>query len=779
MTGGPKGYESINKNLEGGFPSVKTAQRRIYKYKKPVIEGKFRFKELKEHLLERSLPFYVWVGEDATRITGKIQYNKKRDQISGFTPKLDQNSLPIIDSFEASSGNLIKKYFDENPMSNYAYVIMAQPLCYKAPAFCLCIYGSDSRFTSQQVSRRWKWMLAEASKHEISILGFSSDGDTRCLKAMISNALHDPKRDSKMSDFYSGFFIIPPDRTVAYIQDVTHILTKLRTRLLNGNVVLMMGDYVASSSHLREVISQGIKEIHCLTLSDLEASDKMNFDAAVKIINPEILPMLDEIPDTLATKIYLQIMKLVHDSYLSEIISPSDRVYSIWKATFMLRLWRKSLYENTRSVSKNFISSNCYSCIELNAHAMVTCINYFRDQNIPRLFLPWLFSSQCCESFFRTARYMTNTCNTVVNFSILELLYRVNRINLLSQIPVILKGKYVFPREDKNNKVSNLVTENLYNLDLPNEKQIQDIITRAWQDAVKKMNCIKLNIQVNENFPMAPHEKLSEIKIDDEEDDLSLAQNSNSMLHEERNTISKLNSEIIQDIEDDTEYNEENTTNVDPNDIDPKFLKHSPYTLYESEGKCRIIRKSTLCWQLSDGKSKLSNDRLQRVKASEVVKKTEKSTFVEFVTKSDHVSIGQWCAFQGSKPSNILIGKILNFHYCTETSFPSKGKTKGKTKKKLSKFHSKKALIWKNEILCNENSKKPLEKNKKFFVKKHVVCLSCPWYTIKDSQLILSIKKAETVNIENYICTLPPPTYENNVCFYNPKIISDLRKYNN
>jgi len=44
------------------------------------------------------------------------------------------------------------------------------------------------------------------------------------------------------------------------------------------------------------------------------------------------------------------------------------------------------------------------------------------------MFMPWNFSSQPCEELFRTTRPMTFTYNTVVNFSMNDLLKRLTRI---------------------------------------------------------------------------------------------------------------------------------------------------------------------------------------------------------------------------------------------------------------------------------------------------------------------------------------------------------------
>jgi len=77
----------------------------------------------------------------------------------------------------------------ENAFSNYvvgcnAYVYMAQPLIDNASAFCLTVFASDNKFNHTDVLARWTFLKNELEKFNIQITGFSSDGDTRCLKAM-------------------------------------------------------------------------------------------------------------------------------------------------------------------------------------------------------------------------------------------------------------------------------------------------------------------------------------------------------------------------------------------------------------------------------------------------------------------------------------------------------------------------------------------------------------------------------------------------------------------
>jgi uncharacterized protein (UPF0335 family) len=73
----------------------------------------------------------------------------------------------------------------------------------------------------------------------------------------------------------------------------------------------------------------------------------------------------------------------------------------------------------------------------------------FRDKPLltNEIFLPYLFGSQPCEKIFRTTTSMTSTLSTVVNYSIKDIMRRLDRIKRINSILHDLKE--VFPREVK------------------------------------------------------------------------------------------------------------------------------------------------------------------------------------------------------------------------------------------------------------------------------------------------------------------------------------------
>ena len=125
----------------------------------------------------------------------------------------------------------------------------------------------------------------------------------------------------------------------------------------------------------------------------------------------------------------------VMDSYLDKTLDVKTRIKKAWYAVYFMRYWRAWILLNPMySLGNNFITSNAYKSIELNAHSLIIYMMTLRDHVASdyhdRLFTPWLLGSQSCEKVFRTARSMTSMFSTILNFGVLGLLQRLHRIHI-------------------------------------------------------------------------------------------------------------------------------------------------------------------------------------------------------------------------------------------------------------------------------------------------------------------------------------------------------------
>lgn len=62
--------------------------------------------------------------------------------------------MPIPRMFKADSPESIKRHL-ENPQSSLMYVVVAQPLKEKVAPFVLQLLGTDNRFKTEDVLKRW------------------------------------------------------------------------------------------------------------------------------------------------------------------------------------------------------------------------------------------------------------------------------------------------------------------------------------------------------------------------------------------------------------------------------------------------------------------------------------------------------------------------------------------------------------------------------------------------------------------------------------------------
>ncbi|XP_071635002.1 uncharacterized protein [Temnothorax longispinosus] len=151
IIGGKLTYETLESNLKNVLPSLSTLKRTLNE-NVTVQEGVLYMANLKMYLNARKLPLKVFISEDQTAVLKRIQYDPKSNKLVGFVlDKNDETGFPLTEKFIVNSAWDIQEAFQTGILSNNAYVFMAQPLEEKVPAFCLCIFGSDNKFTYKEV----------------------------------------------------------------------------------------------------------------------------------------------------------------------------------------------------------------------------------------------------------------------------------------------------------------------------------------------------------------------------------------------------------------------------------------------------------------------------------------------------------------------------------------------------------------------------------------------------------------------------------------------------
>lgn len=408
-------------------------------------------------------------------------------------------------------------------------------------------------------------------------MGWSSDGDPRLLAAMQYLC-------SKMMN----------RNELQLIQDETHIATKLRNRLLNELIEMTMGMYKVSLGHLKELVKKVHKSVHGLTMSDINPIDRQNFRSFEKIVEDRVLESLQKyVKGSEATIQYLKLCKEITSSFLDHSLEPNDRIFRMHHALYFLRIWKKNIIlSRGKTLAKNFITTNAYTCIEINAKCMINLIQKFRDENTPELFLPTIFDSQTCEKTFRLLRSMGTINFTRINFSIYDLLHMIGRVEVQNSIAYVkLADKNVsFPPSHKRAEKTQIYA-------LPTDEEIDSTLQRAKQSAIEDAHRFGLtteNIDID-SYKFVSGVETSEDEIEDiTEDDFT---NNDIELNDPDNDF--------------TIYEDDEQTDVES--LDEK----SPFTIVTDEdGKESIVKKSCLVWMLTEPSVGLSKDRLRRVQVT-------------------------------------------------------------------------------------------------------------------------------------------------------------------
>lgn len=605
VLGGALLYETIHRNLELALPSIDTTNRFIRKMHGQMVEGCLRTNELLQYLTERKLPLSVALSEDATRITGRVEYDHRTNQVSGFVLPINKNTgMPIPYSFPARNRDEILKYFAScTPLANFVNVIMARPLA-NYPPFCLLLYSSDGKYSSEDVDKRWMFIVAELAKVNIKVPTISSDSDPRYNSSMRKRSKLGIKSDifgdvewfsSGLSEFYEGPFCV---------QDHIHNVTKERNLFLRTGKrpgKLPFGpNFFVKMNHLQFLLQHFEKDKHELTASTLDPVDKQNFSSAMRMCSDKVIQLLKKsLPTSVGTVKYLEIMRAVFDSYCDPKLSPLERVEKIWYAVFLLRIWRIFVTKRKRLTLKdNFLTPLSYTCIEINAHSLIQIMLYMKSNNLEHWFLPFIFDSQACEGFFRQIRSLTSVYSTVANCSTKEIIARINKIQLLNDITH--KTEFSFPRvKDKMDfpgQISVLPTkEDIFN-------KIVECKTKAIEFALD-IGMISDEFDYDDDLDLPCEIKSIDFKINNGDG---------------RDSTETVNQNLLETIARMRALASVTTLkNYAKNFTEKEISESSSFVEIYNDGKKRIVvKKSSLIWLLRGDSGKLSSDRILRVRGA-------------------------------------------------------------------------------------------------------------------------------------------------------------------
>lgn len=102
---------------------------------KRTHEGDFRFDELVDYLKSYKAPMIVSIGEDASMLISRIEYDKDTDRLVGFVLPSNESGTINSNRFMAVSFQTIEEAFQTGRKSKYTFVYTVQPLVEGIPSF--------------------------------------------------------------------------------------------------------------------------------------------------------------------------------------------------------------------------------------------------------------------------------------------------------------------------------------------------------------------------------------------------------------------------------------------------------------------------------------------------------------------------------------------------------------------------------------------------------------------------------------------------------------------
>ncbi|CAF1087941.1 unnamed protein product [Adineta steineri] len=244
----------------------------------------------------------------------------------GFSTPL-RHGIPISRHFQTDSFDELQGWFENTDRANY------QKSSHAA-------YGISNKFKAVDVLHRWIWEFEKSRESSVRIVAFATDCDPRYLLAMrLATSFFAKYNNYSMYDHPNALEIdLPKDwRTWFFMstrqvffcfQDPMHLCTKLRNRILSNTASMLIGKEAVSIEVLMELVQNTSKLSHGLVKTDIDPKDRLNVSSCLKLASDDVSLALENINNSLATRIYLYLLRCIVLAYVEHNTSIVDRIYN-------------------------------------------------------------------------------------------------------------------------------------------------------------------------------------------------------------------------------------------------------------------------------------------------------------------------------------------------------------------------------------------------------------------------------------------------------------------
>lgn len=459
---------------------------------------------------------------------------------------------------------------EEHGLARQVDVLLLNPLDTRLPSFVLGVFPQRATPSAAILRERWELLRPLLAAVGLVVVGHCADGDPPQLSCMLARrraALEGDKAFSflRVPSITGGTFHVSAQARPAALpqlgvteallvpdldfQDEVHGALKRRGRVLNRDGIgVWLGDGVATLRTLQEALdhaSSARLEINLgVRKSDLNPTDRMNFPAVERLLNPDVREFLrllppappsappapeaaeKEQPPTAEEKesnskkrkkkaagskkkkcslvrpapsarhlaAYLEFSANALAAFLGQ-GTPAQRLYSIWFARYFADGWRAWLVANNISLGDNFISSNQYNGIVLNSESLLLFYHWLCSHPALRQ-VPasaFAFGTQQSENNFRDMRSGQDS-----TLSVGGMLHRQTLGQEFALVRALRAALFSFPQHHKHTHADSIRREPQF---LPadfTETEVRRVLQQALDDAIASLRLLGIVVPAAE-----------------------------------------------------------------------------------------------------------------------------------------------------------------------------------------------------------------------------------------------------------------------------------------
>ena len=291
------------------------------------------------------------------------------------------------------------------------------------------------------LSQQTKQVLSGLLQHDISVVGYASDGSAvecslqhlvvKSAPAARRCSIEHPNPSCSPIQLNIPFLDERMQKPIAMIQDPKHLLKTFRNNLFSGTQLLVLGNYIAMYSHAHTIAF----EKGTLYQRDVEKVDRQDDNAATWLFSGHTINwMKKHHPEALGFIVYLFVFGELIDACQNRHITLLERATMALRALFFLEMWEAFLAAAKYLKSQHFLSPAAVNIARTLIRGLLQLIIIYRDHvpgNIP--LLPWLLTTEVCEHIFGICRQM------VKDFNMLDFEYMVPKLFIQLREAVLTK----------------------------------------------------------------------------------------------------------------------------------------------------------------------------------------------------------------------------------------------------------------------------------------------------------------------------------------------------